>query len=84
MPRSCRWTSDLHGDHRRPVRRGTGQWAVALGGGGAVTELHPRHVVLATGVFGAPHRLEIPGAEHFTGRLLHATEYTDRRASGPW
>jgi putative flavoprotein involved in K+ transport len=33
-------------------------------------------VVLATGVFGVPHRLEIPGAEHFTGRLLHATEYT--------
>ena len=55
----------------------TGQWAVALRrAGGAVTELHPRHVVLATGVFGAPHRLEIPGAEHFTGRLLHATEYT--------
>jgi cation diffusion facilitator CzcD-associated flavoprotein CzcO len=53
------------------------RWTVALRrGGGAVTDLHPRHVVLATGVFGVPHRLEIPGAEHFTGRLLHATEYT--------
>jgi cation diffusion facilitator CzcD-associated flavoprotein CzcO len=54
-----------------------GRWTVTLArGGGIVTELHPRHLVLATGVFGAPHRLEIPGAEHFTGRLLHATEYT--------
>jgi cation diffusion facilitator CzcD-associated flavoprotein CzcO len=53
------------------------RWTVTLRrAGGTVTELHPRHVVLATGVFGAPHRLEIPGAEHFTGRLLHATEYT--------
>jgi cation diffusion facilitator CzcD-associated flavoprotein CzcO len=54
-----------------------GRWTVGLRrAGGAVTELRPRHVVLATGVFGAPHRLEIPGAGHFTGRLLHATEYT--------
>ena len=54
-----------------------GRWTVALRrAGGAVTDLHPRHVVLATGVFGVPHRLEIPGAEHFTGQLLHATEYS--------
>ena len=54
-----------------------GRWAVTLRrAGGTVTELHPRHVVLATGVFGVPHRPEIPGAAHFTGRLLHATEYT--------
>ena len=33
-------------------------------------------MVLATGVFGVPHRPEIPGAADFTGRLLHATEYT--------
>ncbi|MGI8450641.1 MAG: NAD(P)-binding domain-containing protein [Streptosporangiaceae bacterium] len=54
-----------------------GRWAVTLRrAGGIVTELHPRHVVLATGVFGIPHRPAIPGAAHFTGRLLHATEYT--------
>jgi putative flavoprotein involved in K+ transport len=53
------------------------RWTVTLRrADGAVTDLHPRHVVLATGVFGIPHRLEIAGAEHFTGRLLHATEYT--------
>jgi len=54
-----------------------GRWAVTLQrAGGTVTELHPRHVVLATGVFGVPHRPEIPGAAHFTGRILHAIEYT--------
>ncbi|MDX6335946.1 MAG: hypothetical protein QOG05_3286 [Streptosporangiaceae bacterium] len=54
-----------------------GRWAVTLRrADGIVTVLHPRHVVLATGVFGVPHRPEIPGAAHFTGRLLHATEYT--------
>ena len=54
-----------------------GRWAVTLRRpGGTVTDLHPRDVILATGVFGAPHRPEIPGAAQFTGRLLHATEYT--------
>ena len=54
-----------------------GRWSVTLRRpGGAVTDLHPRDVVLATGVFGVPHRPEIPGAAQFTGRLLHATEYT--------
>jgi cation diffusion facilitator CzcD-associated flavoprotein CzcO len=57
------------------------RWTVTLrrvggSGTGTVTELHPRHVVLATGVFGVAHRLEIPGAADFTGHLLHATEYT--------
>ena len=53
------------------------RWTVTLRrAGGAVTDLHPRHVVLATGVFGVPHRPDIPGAAQFSGRLLHATEYT--------
>ena len=53
------------------------RWTVTLRRAGrSVTDLHPRHVVLATGVFGVPHRPEIPGAAQFSGRLLHATEYT--------
>jgi cation diffusion facilitator CzcD-associated flavoprotein CzcO len=53
-----------------------GRWAVSVRREGRlVAELRPRHVVLATGVFGIPHRLELPGAAEFTGRLLHATEY---------
>ena len=53
------------------------RWSVILRrSDGTVTELHPRHVVLATGVFGVPRRPEITGAAQFTGRLLHATDYT--------
>jgi len=53
-----------------------GRWSVSVRrGDGSVAALRPRHVVLATGVFGIPHRLELPGAAEFTGRLLHATEY---------
>jgi putative flavoprotein involved in K+ transport len=53
-----------------------GRWVVTVRRAGRPAEhLRPRHVVLATGVFGVPHRLQIPGAADFTGRLLHATEY---------
>jgi putative flavoprotein involved in K+ transport len=53
-----------------------GRWVVTVQRAGRAAEhLHPAHVVLATGVFGVPHRLQIPGAADFTGRLLHATEY---------
>lgn len=53
-----------------------GRWTItARSGDGKRLEWHPRHVVLATGVFGVPNRPEIPGAADFTGTLLHATEY---------
>lgn len=53
-----------------------GRWTItARSGDGAALEWRPRHVVLATGVFGVPNRPEIPGAADFTGTLLHATEY---------
>jgi cation diffusion facilitator CzcD-associated flavoprotein CzcO len=53
-----------------------GRWVVTVRrADGAAEELHPRDVVLATGVFGVPYRPQIPGAADFTGRLLHATEY---------
>ena len=53
-----------------------GRWSITVRrGDGTAAEWHPRHVVLATGVFGVPYRPEIPGAADFTGTLLHATEY---------
>jgi len=42
---------------------------------GTVRELHPPHVVQATGVFGVPVRPEIPGADRFEGVLVHAGDY---------
>ena len=38
-------------------------------------ELHPRHVILATGVFGIPNNTVIPGANQFSGALLNAADY---------
>ena len=53
-----------------------GRWTVRVTlADGTVTELHPRHIVQATGVFGVPHRPEIPGADRFDGALLHAGDY---------
>lgn len=37
--------------------------------------IRPRHVVLASGVFGVPNRPTLPGAEDFDGVITHATEY---------
>jgi putative flavoprotein involved in K+ transport len=39
--------------------------------------MHPRHVVMATGVSGIPNRPEIPGLKNFAGTVLHSSQYTD-------
>ncbi|MEV0646434.1 NAD(P)-binding domain-containing protein [Phytomonospora sp. NPDC050363] len=39
-------------------------------------ELTAKRVIAATGGFGSPHRPDLPGLETFTGRVLHAAEYT--------
>ena len=54
----------------------TNRWALTLRrGDGSIKLLHPRNVVLATGVFGGANRIEIPGSEKFDGRILNAAEY---------
>jgi putative flavoprotein involved in K+ transport len=54
------------------------RWTVALrGADGSVRELHPRHVVLATGVSGIPHLPEIPTLGKFGGKVMHSSEYED-------
>lgn len=57
---------------------GSGRWAVVLrrAQGGART-LHPRHIVMATGVSGIPNVPEIPGLANFRGRVMHSHEYGD-------
>ncbi|MCV7288165.1 NAD(P)/FAD-dependent oxidoreductase [Mycolicibacterium wolinskyi] len=42
---------------------------------------HAPIVIAATGSFAKPYIPALPGAETFTGRLLHASDY---RASDPW
>src|SRR4051812_40445520 len=55
-----------------------GRWSVVLRQAeGARHEMHPRHVVLATGVSGIPNLPEIPGLKSFTGEVLHSSQYDD-------
>ena len=53
------------------------RWSVNLRrSDGSLEHLQPRHVVLATGVFGPARQVELPGRESFDGTILHATEYS--------
>ena len=47
---------------------------------GSVRQMHPRHVVLATGVSGIPNTPDIPSLANFRGTLLHSSAYTDGEA----
>lgn len=42
---------------------------------GSERVMHPRHVVMATGVSGIPHAPEIPGLDEFAGEVLHSSAY---------
>lgn len=54
------------------------RWNVALRRtDGTVRIMHPRHVVMATGVSGIPNRPEIPSLKNFTGKVLHSSQYDD-------
>ncbi|MGG5820137.1 flavin-containing monooxygenase [Falsiroseomonas sp. HW251] len=52
-----------------------GEWSVALDHEGGTLTLRPRHLVIATGMSGAPHRPVVPGAEAFRGVACHSSEY---------
>jgi cation diffusion facilitator CzcD-associated flavoprotein CzcO len=58
-----------------------GRWSVALRlADGAKRIMHPRHVVMATGVSGIPNRPDIPALKNFTGMVLHSSQYDDGEA----
>jgi cation diffusion facilitator CzcD-associated flavoprotein CzcO len=54
-----------------------GRWTVTLRRDGVTRTMHPRHVVMATGVSGIPSVPDIPGLKDFTGEVLHASQYRD-------
>jgi len=55
-----------------------GRWSVALRrADGSRREMHPRHVVMATGVSGIPNVPDIPGLKTFAGKILNSSEYGD-------
>jgi hypothetical protein len=53
------------------------RWSARLKRNGEVRELHPRHLVLATGVSGIPHIPDIPALKGFSGKVIHSSEYID-------
>lgn len=55
-----------------------GRWTVVLRkADGSERTMHPRHVVMATGLSGIPSRPEIPTLENFRGTVLHSTEFAE-------
>jgi putative flavoprotein involved in K+ transport len=55
-----------------------GRWTVTLRrSDGSKRTMHPRHVVLATGVSGIPSVPEIAGLKDFAGEVMHSSRYDD-------
>ncbi|MCA8880795.1 MAG: NAD(P)/FAD-dependent oxidoreductase [Rhodobacteraceae bacterium] len=70
------WTGTemLGGDYDEAA----GRWTVTLRReDGSRREMHPRHVIMATGVSGIPNRPDIPSLRDFAGAVLHSSEYRD-------
>jgi thioredoxin reductase len=57
-----------------------GRWSVALQGADGARTMHPRHIVMATGVSGIPNLPDIPSLKNFQGTVLHSSEYDDGAA----
>jgi len=57
------------------------RWSVTVERDGKARELHPRHVVLATGVSGIPSIPDIPALKGFRGKVIHSSQYQD---AGTW
>jgi putative flavoprotein involved in K+ transport len=54
------------------------RWSVTLRrADGSKRTMHPRHVVLATGVSGIPSVPEIAGLKDFQGAVMHSSQYDD-------
>jgi hypothetical protein len=59
---------------------GEQRWTVTLHRNGSRREMHPRHVVMATGVSGIPNIPDIPSLRDFAGTVLHSSQYDDGEA----
>ena len=58
-----------------------GRWSIVLRrADGTKRELHPRHVIMATGLSGLAVVPDIPTLKNFRGTVLHSTQYEDGEA----
>jgi len=65
------------GSYDEKVKR----WSVVLRRvDGTQRQMHPRHVVMATGVSGIPSLPDIPSLRNFGGKVLHSSQYDDGEA----
>lgn len=72
------WEStELLHDPRPAYNLESKTWTVHVRKGEEVVTLHPRHLVLATGLNGRPRQLQIPGAEQFKGEVYHSHYHRD-------
>lgn len=66
---SSRLTSGTYDDS-------AGEWNLAVDRDGTPVELHPKHVVMATGsVSGRPKMPRLPGLDIFEGEVMHSSQY---------
>jgi putative flavoprotein involved in K+ transport len=54
-------------------------WTVTVDRAGEKIALKPKHLVFATGAYGPPKMIPLPGAESFEGEILHSSQYADGR-----
>ncbi|MEQ1954302.1 NAD(P)/FAD-dependent oxidoreductase [Mesorhizobium sp. CN2-181] len=57
-------------------------WTVEVYRAGETVVLKPQHLVFATGAYGPPKMIPLPGADNFSGEILHSSQYTDGRRFG--
>jgi cation diffusion facilitator CzcD-associated flavoprotein CzcO len=56
-------------------------WSIVLRrADGTKRQMHPRHLVMATGVSGIPNLPDIPSLPDFRGTILHSCQYDDGEA----
>jgi flavin-binding monooxygenase-like protein len=73
------WTATEFEGGRYDEREG--RWSVTLRrADGTTRKMHPRHVVMATGVSGIPNLPAIPTLRNFGGTILHSSQYDDGEA----
>lgn len=58
----------------------TGTWTVAVTREGKPVTLRPAQLVFATGAYGPPREIDLPGVEDFTGTLIHSSAYQSGEA----
>ncbi|TIN18148.1 MAG: NAD(P)/FAD-dependent oxidoreductase [Mesorhizobium sp.] len=50
-------------------------WTVEVDRAGERITLMPKHIVFATGAYGPPRPIDLPGAAAFQGEILHSSQY---------